>query len=242
MTRLPLLTAAAIVVFPAVLATAGPIHAATTAGSEPIAAYASVLRTINPKLQIGESRAYAREVLANARRTKLDPRMIMAIVTVESHWKKDALSRVGARGLGQLMPNTAAELGVDPRNPNQNLAGTSSYLRFLLDRFRSAADPARFAIGAYNAGPNAVSRANGIPHIAETQTYVKRVLRVWENLNSRIARVFTLPRSEPVKKLASAARTADGAYWHLDAPTPLKAAPEAAVPVATPDPSAGDQL
>ena len=97
MTRLPLLTAVAIVVCTAVLATAGPARATQTVGFEPISAYAGVLRTINPQLQIGESRAYAREVLANAKRTKLDPRMIMAIVTVESHWKKDALSRVGAR-------------------------------------------------------------------------------------------------------------------------------------------------
>ncbi len=241
MTRLPLLTAVAIVVCTAVLTTAGPARATQTVGFEPISAYAGVLRTINPQLQIGESRAYAREVLANAKRTKLDPRMIMAIVTVESHWKKDALSRVGARGLGQLMPHTAAELGVDPRNPNQNLAGTSSYLRFLLDRFHAAADPARFAIGAYNAGPNAVSRANGIPHIAETQTYVKRVLRVWENLNSRIARVFNLPPSEPVKKLASAAPTPDAAYWRVEAPAPVKASPEALSPAASPVSPAGDQ-
>lgn len=218
MIRLPLFQAAAILVLPTVLWTAAPAHAAQTRTVEPIAAYANVLRTINPHLQVGESRAYAREVIANAQRTHLDPRMIMAIVTVESHWRKDALSRVGARGLGQLMPHTAAELGVDPRNANQNLAGTSSYLRFLLDRFRTAADPAKFAIGAYNAGPNAVKRAGGIPHIAETQTYVVRVLRVWQNLNSRIARVFRLPGGEPEKRLASAAKTPDLNYWHAESP------------------------
>lgn len=235
MTRLPLLSAVAIVVLPAVLATTGSAHAAQTRTMEPIAAYANVLRTINPRLQVGESRAYAREVIANAERTKLDPRMIMAIVTVESHWQKDALSRVGARGLGQLMPHTAAELGVDPRNPNQNLAGTSSYLRFLLDRFRTAADPAKFAIGAYNAGPNAVKRANGIPNIAETQTYVKRVLRVWQNLNSRIARVFTSPKAESVSKLAAATHSADASYWHSEAPASVPATPE------TTTPAPGDQ-
>jgi len=230
MTRLPLLSAVAIVVLPAVLATTGSAHAAQTRTSEPIVAYANVLRTINPRLQVGESRAYAREVIANAERTKLDPRMIMAIVTVESHWKKDALSRVGARGLGQLMPGTAAELGVDPRNPNQNLAGTSSYLRFLLDRFRTAADPAKFAIGAYNAGPNAVKRANGIPNIVETQTYVRRVLRVWQNLNSRIARVFSIPKAQPLSKLAAATHTADANYWHSEAPAPVPVVPESTTP------------
>ena len=231
MIRLPLLQAVATVVFPAVLVMAGPAHAAQTR-PEPITAYANVLRTINPKLQVGESRAYARDVIVNAERTKLDPRMLMAIVTVESHWRKDALSRVGARGLGQLMPHTAAELGVDPRNPKENLDGTSRYLRFLLDRFHTAADPATFAIGAYNAGPNAVKRANGVPHIAETQTYVKRVLRVWQNLNSRIAGVFSMPSTEPVKKLALAG--SGTTYWHTEPAVLAPVVPEATVPATAP--------
>jgi hypothetical protein len=156
-----------------------------------MATYAAVLQTINPKLPLEKAQAYARSVMADAWRTHLDPRFIMSIVTVESRWRANAVSRVGARGLGQLMPATAATLGVNAWNPAENLRGTSNYLKTLMDRFAGKPNAMRLAIAGYNAGPKAVERFNGIPPYAETRNYVVKVLRVWKSLNGRVGRAFT---------------------------------------------------
>ncbi len=153
-------------------------------------AYAAVLRTINPKLPLEKARAYARSVMADAWRTHLDPRFIMSIVTVESAWRSNAISRVGARGLGQLMPHTAALLGVNAWNPAENLRGTSSYLKSLMDHFHGKPNATKLAIAGYNAGPKAVERYHGVPPYTETRNYVVRVLHVWKQLNGRVGRAF----------------------------------------------------
>jgi soluble lytic murein transglycosylase-like protein len=153
-------------------------------------AYAAVLRTINPKLPLEKARAYARSVLADAWRTHLDPRFIMSIVTVESAWRANAISRVGARGLGQLMPHTAALLGVNAWNPADNLRGTSSYLKTLMNHFAGKPNATKLAIAGYNAGPKAVERYHGVPPYTETRNYVVRVLHVWKQLDARVGRAF----------------------------------------------------
>src|SRR5471030_1064731 len=107
---------------------AAPAFAQETAPRSPVASYANVLRVLNPKISDWQSKSYAKSVLANAARTHGDPRFIMAIVTVESAWRSNAVARVGARGLGQLMPGTAAHLQVNPRNAADNLRGTAKYL------------------------------------------------------------------------------------------------------------------
>lgn len=170
-----------------------PFHPAVAAEvPSETANYATVLRTINPHLQVHQSLSYARSLLANSQRTQLDPNLIMALVTVESSWRQTAVSNHGARGLGQLMPATAAKLGVNARDPSQNLRGASTYLRALVDRFASrGVNAMRDAIGAYNAGPVAVERARGIPPIHETQRYVKKVLAQWRTLTARVAKTFT---------------------------------------------------
>jgi len=132
----------------------------------PVADYANVLRVMNPHLPDWQRRKYAASVLANAERTRVDPRFIMAIVTVESSWQSNAVSHSGARGLGQLMPTTAARLAVNARDAAENLRGTASYLRSLLDRFRGQQNWFEKAIAGYNAGPNAVKRYGGIPPYA----------------------------------------------------------------------------
>jgi soluble lytic murein transglycosylase-like protein len=166
--------------------TSAPALAAQKPPANPVAAYASVLRSLNPHLPAWQSRKYALSVLANAQRTHVDPRFIMAIVTVESDWQRNARSHSGARGLGQLMPHTAADLHVDAWDPADNLRGTAVYLRSLLDRFRGQPNHMVKTIAGYNAGPNAVKRFGGIPPFAETQRYVKKVLRVLGDLNSRV--------------------------------------------------------
>lgn len=185
--RPSLLLAAALFTLSAPVLTAVPAAAQTT-GSE--ATYAAVLRTINPKLPAYKARLYARSVMADAWRTHLDPRFIMSIVTVESAWRANAVSRVGARGLGQLMPGTAHTLGVNPRSPYENLRGTSTYLKALMNHFAGKPNAVTLAIAGYNAGPKAVERFHGVPPYAETQNYVVKVLHVWNQLNARVGRAF----------------------------------------------------
>ncbi len=97
-----------------------------------------------------------------------------ANIEVESAYRQDAVSRAGAIGLGQLMPATARDLGVDPRDPLQNLDGSARYLAMMLETF---GDP-RLALAAYNAGPDAVRQYSGIPPYRETQNHVARVMAV----------------------------------------------------------------
>src|SRR6056297_1571804 len=97
-----------------------------------------------------------------------------ANIEVESAYQQDAVSRAGAIGLGQLMPATARELGVDPRDPQQNLDGSARYLAMMLETF---GDP-HLALAAYNAGPEAVRQHGGIPPYRETQNHVARVMAV----------------------------------------------------------------
>ena len=152
-----------------------------------IAVYSKVLRHINPQMPSWQSQSLARRVLVNAVRWRLDANMLVAVVTVESRWHTHALSRAGAIGLGQLMPGTAALLGVNPHDPAQNLSGAARYLRGLVQRFGSKHYD--LVIAAYNAGPKAVSEYGGIPPFDETQNYVVRVLAAW----STLARTVHLP-------------------------------------------------
>ena len=106
---------------------------------------------------------------------ELDHRLVKSVIEVESCFDAYAVSRVGARGLMQLMPATAKELGVsEPFNARQNIRGGSSYLRKMMNRFDG---DVKLALAAYNAGPGAVEKYKGIPPYKETQSYVKRILK-----------------------------------------------------------------
>lgn len=107
----------------------------------------------------------------------IDERLLDALVSAESNYNPFAKSGVGALGLTQLMPQTAASLGVDnPFDPVQNLKGGATYLAQMIKRFGDA----RLALAAYNAGPGAVEKAGGIPNYKETQDYVNRVMARFE--------------------------------------------------------------
>lgn len=103
----------------------------------------------------------------------ISPTLLEAVVWQESRWNAGAISPVGARGLAQLMPGTARQMGVNPLDPMANLEGGARYLRMQLDAF--GGDIER-ALAAYNAGPARVQKAGGIPRIRETQLYVASIM------------------------------------------------------------------
>ena len=106
---------------------------------------------------------------AAARRHGVPEDLFLRLVQQESGWRASAKSNKGAYGLAQLMPATARRLGVDRTDPYENLEGGARYLRQQYDRFRSW----RLALAAYNAGPEAVDKYNGVPPYRETRNYVR---------------------------------------------------------------------
>jgi soluble lytic murein transglycosylase-like protein len=122
---------------------------------------------------------YSPLILAIASDNKIDPNLLHAIIRAESAYDPNAVSRVGAVGLMQLMPATAKRYGVtNRRNPKQNIKGGTRYLKDLLKMFDSNL---KLVIAAYNAGENAVKKyRNSIPPYPETQKYVKTVMAYYQ--------------------------------------------------------------
>ncbi len=117
--------------------------------------------------------------------------LFRALVEAESSYNPTAVSPKGAYGLGQLMPDTARALGVDPRDPSQNLDGAARYLLAQLATFKDI----DLALAAYNAGPHRVLKYSGIPPFAETRDYIARIHRI----RSRLAGA---PVAEPDTRIA----------------------------------------
>jgi soluble lytic murein transglycosylase-like protein len=114
-----------------------------------------------------------------AERWHLPPAFLHAVVKAESGYRADAVSPKGAIGLMQLMPETARLLGADPNDPRQNVDAGARYLHGLLQKYFNDPYQVRKAVAAYNAGPAAVDRYNGVPPYRETTAYVERVIRQW---------------------------------------------------------------
>ncbi len=149
---------------------------ATTA---PADVYAYVVRWYNPALTASQVDAIVRSVLYYSRAYEVDPRLVMALIAVESGFHITARSSAGAYGLGQLMPDTWRAMGIHPADPVANIYATVRHLRGQMDRF--GLDPA-LALAAYNAGRGAVERYAGIPPFNETQWYVYNVLALYRHL------------------------------------------------------------
>jgi hypothetical protein len=126
----------------------------------------------------GVSPPFSSQILEAAKRHRIDPAFIAAVIKVESNGYSRAVSRKGARGLMQLMPATARRLGVkSPFDPRDNIRGGAAYLAELAERFgESNAD---LILAAYNAGEQAVEEYGGVPPYRETRDYVRRVLALW---------------------------------------------------------------
>lgn len=113
---------------------------------------------------------------AQALRHGLPSSLLQAVAWQESRGRTAAVSRKGALGVMQLMPATAAAMGVDPHDPDDNIRGGALYLRRQLDRFGSVP----LALAAYNAGPGAVMRFGGVPPFRETRAYVSSIMANWQ--------------------------------------------------------------
>jgi hypothetical protein len=128
-----------------------------------------------------KSRPYESMIVKVAARHAVDPDLLRAVIKCESDFNHLAISRAGAQGLMQLMPDTARLVDVDnPFNAGENIEGGAKYLQYLLSSF----DDVRLALAAYNAGEGAVRRAGGIPPYRETRNYVSAVLSQYERYRS----------------------------------------------------------
>ena len=133
-----------------------------------------------PRLQDlqGIAEQHGKDILLHTVGTRVSPALVLAVISVESAGRIDAESSVGAQGLMQLMPATAERFGVSDRlSPTQNIKGGVAFLDFLMEKFDN---DVILALAGYNAGENAVVRANGVPDYAETRAYVPKVLQAFQ--------------------------------------------------------------
>jgi soluble lytic murein transglycosylase len=130
--------------------------------------------TIHPASFRSDDKRYDPIIQNLCKRYDVDTALVKAVIKAESGFDPYAVSRKGAQGLMQLMPEKSQELSVsNPFDPRQNLEGGISHLKALLQKFKG---DRRLALAAYNAGENAVLESNGIPPYEETQDYVRKVL------------------------------------------------------------------
>jgi soluble lytic murein transglycosylase-like protein len=146
---------------------------AVLAGASPVGA-----QTRTASIARGSHGPYAQEIAQASARYDVPERLIRAVIRVESGFDHRAVSRKGAQGLMQLMPETAAMLGVrDVFDPQENIDGGTRHLRAMMVRFRH---DLRLAVAAYNAGEKPVVAHRGVPPYPETREYVQQVLRLYD--------------------------------------------------------------
>lgn len=143
--------------------------------------FATLLKTLTEKKAPTTNERIKNAVADASQKYNLDPNLVHAVIKQESGFKPCAESHCGAEGLMQLMPGTARELGVtDSFDIEQNVDGGCKYLRQMLDRFGGNV---KFALAAYNAGPGAVQKYDGIPPYQETRNYVTSILAHYEKFS-----------------------------------------------------------
>jgi soluble lytic murein transglycosylase-like protein len=163
---------------------------ATISVDQMIRIYRSAVKQFNPKLTDAQAHEIARSILGFSFRYKVDPRLVCAVILAESHFRPYATSRCGAQGLGQLMPGTAAGLGItNAYNPVENIYGSTRYIKSMLDRMSGFKhwneltwNDLTLALAAYNAGPGAVKKHGGVPPYKETRNYVCKVTSIYKKL------------------------------------------------------------
>ncbi|MBC7326837.1 lytic transglycosylase domain-containing protein [bacterium] len=146
-------------------------------------AYKKAVQYFNPKMDDNSARLIAQAILYFSLANKLDPRLVVAVIAVESGFDPKAVSPKGAMGLGQLMPQTAAGLGVkNPFDPLENIAGSIKLIRGHLEKFEGDPQQLALALACYNAGSGAVRKYGGIPPYKETQSYINKVISLYKKI------------------------------------------------------------
>jgi soluble lytic murein transglycosylase-like protein len=131
-----------------------------------------------------------------AARHNVDPSLVRAVIKVESNFNPNAVSRKGAMGLMQLMPQTARELKVaNPFDPEQNVDAGVRHLKQLMESYGG---DVKLTLAAYNAGPGAVARSAGVPRFAETRMYVKRITQLYYRGSDSGSYISGSPVHEPI--------------------------------------------
>lgn len=146
-------------------------------GGQPLTSFATdVKNDVNSDVKSGNV-SIDEAVDKASKKYGVDKNLILAVIKQESSFDPTSTSGAGAKGLMQLMPGTASEMGVtNPYDVEQNVDGGTKYLRSMLDMFGNSKE---LALAAYNAGPGAVKKYNGIPQYGETQDYVKKVMKYY---------------------------------------------------------------
>jgi soluble lytic murein transglycosylase-like protein len=132
-----------------------------------------------------------------ASRHNVDPSLVRAVIKVESNFNPNAVSRTGAMGLMQLMPQTARQLNVvNPFDPQQNVDAGVRHLKKLMESYGG---DVKLTLAAYNAGAGAVARSAGVPHFRETRNYVKRITQLYYGGSGSGNQILGSPVHEPVR-------------------------------------------
>ena len=135
-------------------------------------------------------------------RYKVDPKLIHAMIRVESDYDPQAVSSKGAMGLMQLIPSTARRFGVqNPFDPSQNIRGGVSYLKYLLHLFGGNVP---LSLAAYNAGEETVIRSGGIPAIPETEHYVRAITHLYHSKNASLMQATATNKLPPIVRYVDA--------------------------------------
>ena len=153
---------------------------------QPKSEYEVRTASLSPNVSSRLTRAYDPAIRRASRQHGVSAALVKAVIAAESGFDPGAVSRRGAQGLMQLMPDTARDLGVDDAlDPWQNIDGGTRYLGQMIARFPGELT---LAVAAYNAGPEAVTRHGGVPPYDETRSYVSRVLRLYKKYHADFRR------------------------------------------------------